>query len=392
MKRLLRFGLRFGRRRADWLERHWVNPAYAGWLLVLLAIFFFGAATNTMAGWLYVISGTLAALLGMAAVLARRSLRSLAVARSPLAPVGAGDGLSLELTLTNAGDRPQGLLQVRDNLPESLGGPQVRAVELVPDRGSYCWTYAVPAAKRGIYTWSQVVVRGGAPFGLFWARRDFSQPARAIVYPQILPLARCPWVDRLGQAADPRQLRRDRENQFATEGVTRSLRPYRWGDPIRLVHWRTSARYGELRVRELETATGGQDLTVALDSAAPWDREDFEQAAIVAASLHRYASRRQIPVSLWTAGTGRVRGNRAILTALAAVDPAEPARFEEPPPGAVLWLTGQGARATRASADGDGWLLWTEPGAVAPAIAARGGTGRAIDRDRTLAVQLQESC
>jgi len=48
-----------------------------------------------------------------------------------------------------------------------------------------------------------------------------------------------------------------------TEGLTRSLRPYRLGDPTRLIHWRTSARYGELRVRELEVMTGGKKLLSA---------------------------------------------------------------------------------------------------------------------------------
>jgi uncharacterized protein (DUF58 family) len=54
----------------------------------------------------------------------------------------------------------------------------------------------------------------------------------------------------------------------ATEGITRSLRPYRWGDPTRLIHWRTSARYGELRVRELEKVTTDQEVLIGLDTMA----------------------------------------------------------------------------------------------------------------------------
>lgn len=49
-----------------WLENHWVNPAYGGWLIGGLALFFFGAATNTMAGWLYVISGIMIAIMAAA--------------------------------------------------------------------------------------------------------------------------------------------------------------------------------------------------------------------------------------------------------------------------------------------------------------------------------------
>ncbi|MEI2419271.1 DUF58 domain-containing protein, partial [Arthrospira platensis SPKY2] len=35
------------RKITNWLERNWVTPAYAGWLLGFLTVFFFGAATNT---------------------------------------------------------------------------------------------------------------------------------------------------------------------------------------------------------------------------------------------------------------------------------------------------------------------------------------------------------
>jgi uncharacterized protein (DUF58 family) len=55
-----------------------------------------------------------------------------------------------------------------------------------------------------------------------------------------------------------------------------SLRPYRISDPTRVIHWRTSAPYGELRVPELEIITGGQEVITALDSAANWQEEQFE--------------------------------------------------------------------------------------------------------------------
>ncbi len=82
---------------SDWLETNWVTPAYAGGLLGILSIFFFGAATNTMAGWLYVISGMSFALLGMGAVLPERSLRQIKVRRHPIQPITVGDNLAIAL-------------------------------------------------------------------------------------------------------------------------------------------------------------------------------------------------------------------------------------------------------------------------------------------------------
>ncbi len=149
----------------------------------------------------------------------------------------------------------------------------------------------------------------GAPLGLFWSRRQRHCEATAIVYPTVLPLKTCPLVDELGQEESQRSEYTGKPLQTATSGLVRSLRPYRIGDPMRLIHWRTSARYGELRVRELEIVTSGQEIIIALDSAGNWQAENFEQAVIAAASLYFYAQRQQLQVQLWTAATGLVKGD-----------------------------------------------------------------------------------
>ena len=61
------------------------------------------------------------------------------------------------------------------------------------------------------------------------------------------------------------------------------LRPFRTGDSPRAIHWRTSARRGELTVREYEDFTG-EDFLLAFD---PWavDPADFEAAVSLAATI-----------------------------------------------------------------------------------------------------------
>lgn len=101
-------------RPTKWLETNWAAPAYAGWLLAILTICFFGAATNTMAGWLYVLSGVGVALLGVSAILPARSIQALAVTREPILPVTAGTELEIALTIHNPTQRAQTLFQVQD--------------------------------------------------------------------------------------------------------------------------------------------------------------------------------------------------------------------------------------------------------------------------------------
>lgn len=371
---------------SEWLETRWVSPAYAGWLLGSLSLFFFAAGTNTMAGWLYVMSGVSFALLGLAAVLPPRSLKSLGVTRSPIEPISAGDWLNIELIFENPTSQPKTLLQVRDLMPFVLGEPHEGTIEEIPAGGTYPLSYSHLAPRRGIYRWHEIHLRTATPLGLFWCRRSRQVPAQAIVYPTVLPLNTCPLVDRLGRD-DSFLVESNRRAAMANEGTTRTLRPYRFGDPTRLVHWRSSARYGELRVRELEVTTGGQELIIALDTASAWEVENFEQAAIAAASLYFYASRAQLNVQLWTADTGLVKGNRVVLEALAGANPHESVNHGDPPDLPLIWLTQNPDRCDRLP-EGSRWIGWS-PDPNNPIAFKSPYSGLSIQGDRPLQMQLQ---
>ncbi len=332
-------------------------PSYSGCVLLGLAGFFFIAATNTLSGWLYVMSGVILALMAIALWLVRQNLRGLTVTRQVPEPVSVGDSLQLRLTLHNGSALPKTLLKLADRLPPALGRVMETVVVQVLPEGTAVWHYELPVTRRGIYHWQQVQLRTGAPLGLFWAVRSQVVPVRAIVHPQVLPLTRCPLIDQMG--GDPSlQVMSQQLAQAAPEGMTRSLRPYRWGDSMRLIHWRTSAKLGELRVRELETFTSGQAIVIALDTAHDWDPEAFEQAVCSAATLYFYALRQQLQVSLWTASTGRVQGNRSVLDVLAATNPNEwLGNPIETPKEPLLWLTAR-SQSLSDLPMGSRWLLW----------------------------------
>ncbi|MBD2258187.1 DUF58 domain-containing protein [Pseudanabaena sp. FACHB-2040] len=314
-----------------------------------LAAFFFAAATNTLAGWLYVMSGVLLGLLAIAAILPPRNLSGLEIERQPIRPVSAGEALLIDLTLTNSTRQAKALLQVWDGLPAALAPPQRTAVAAIAPGRSHRWTYEVPTQRRGLYRWQTVALRTAAPLGLFWCRRSQTVSAMATVYPQILPLNQCALVDTAGQDSG-QQWHAENAVQLATEGITRSMRPYRWGDSTRLIHWRSSARYGELRVRELEKITAGQQVVIALDTASAWDSEAFEQAVVAAASLYIYALRRGFSTALWTPENKLTRNKLAVLTVLAEIlprnqaltaVPAQPPPLSGLPAAPILWLTPQ---------------------------------------------------
>lgn len=375
----------------NWLETRACAPAYSGWVLTGVAISFFGAGINTMAGWLYAISGVSFALLGVAAYLPPRSLLGLVVKRRPIQPVTAGEELTLELEIFNQTQQPVSLLQVKDILPFVLGKPVQQSIETILPQSNYHWVYYHPTQRRGVYRWQTVELGSGAPLGLFWCRRQRDAAATAIVYPTVLPLTHCPLVDEMGQEDSSNSDPRGRPLQTATTGLVRSLRPYRVGDPTRLIHWRSSARYGELRVRELEIITGGQEIIIALDSAGNWEEENFEQAAIAAASLYFYAHKQQMQVQLWTASTGLVKGERLVKETLAATTIKEDASATLTKSYPLIWLT-QNTISLSSLPAGSRWVLWQDRSSIKEqAIVNWEYPGIMLQTGQELQPQLQKS-
>ncbi|MGR3276820.1 DUF58 domain-containing protein [Acaryochloris marina NIES-2412] len=375
---------------ASWLETHWAVPAYAGWVILGLTTFFLLAAANTLAGWLYVLGGLGLGLLLVSAVLPIKSLQGVQVERLPLLPVSVGESLNLGLKLSNSTKTAKSLLQVHDHPPKNLGATTAHSIADIPAQGTHTWTYTLKPQQRGVYRWQNVQLRSAAPLGLFWCRRSRPVKAKAIVYPQILPLQQCPLLDHSGHEQDRQRQAQQIGPHNNNEGVTRSVRPYRWGDPLRLVHWRTSARHNELRIRELEMFAGGQTLVIALDSAGNWHSDQFEQAVIAAASLYAYGQKHQDQVQLWTAQIGLQTGRQAILETLAQVQAGE-VTVAPLPQQSVVWLTADLASAS-ALPPGSCWLLWSDEG-VAQKLASQGNhlQGQLIQSDQPLAAQLQAS-
>jgi uncharacterized protein (DUF58 family) len=315
------------------------KPTFAAVVLIALTLFFFAAATNTLSGWLYVISGLSLGLISLAAVLPGWELRNIQVQRETPLPVSVGEDLQMAITFQASGKRQ--LIETIDELPTLLvKDPPSSVLEKI--EGTYRWVYTVTPKRRGLYRWQQVVLRTAAPLGLFWRKKILTVPAEVTVYPRVLALRRCPLLDprgAQGQALETGRVWRDNTN----EGLTKSARPYRWGDPIKNVHWRTSARLGSLYTRELEQSEGEESIVLLLDNRPElWDVERFEQAVETAAALFFYGQRRGMDIAVSMGEGILLQQEQAVLQALAEVTlkpGATPDFAQLAEKATVLWLT-----------------------------------------------------
>lgn len=255
----------------------------------------FGQSALVRVGLLLVLVPVVSALL-----LGRRAYRLALLRQVSPQVVGAGQHASVQLRLTNEGPRPPGALLLEDHVPYVLG----TRPRFVLDGTEQGWTrevsYEVRSDVRGQFEIGPMTVRVSDPFGMVEMGRAFHSTARLTVTPRIVPLPPIPLTGAWTGSGD------NRPRAFATgsaEDVT--VREYRRGDDLRRVHWRSSARVGELMVRREEQPWQSR-ATVFLDHRASAHRGEglassFETAVQVAASVAVHLADRGYAVRLVTA-------------------------------------------------------------------------------------------
>lgn len=133
----------------------------------------------------------------------------------------------------------------------------------------------LPVPGRGVYEVGPLVVDASYPFGVIHVTRTIAPPGEVLVLPAIGRIDRAMfhrWMVRGGSG--DLQSRRPNQQMSLGTGDVRGVRPYRTGDSPRDVHWRTSARRGQLLVREYDRADPVA-LTLVVD---PWLPDDSEVA------------------------------------------------------------------------------------------------------------------
>jgi uncharacterized protein (DUF58 family) len=176
----------------------------------------------------------------------------------------------------------------------------------------------LPTDHRGVFAIGPLTVRRGDPIGLVRRGDDQSDLGQLIVHPRVHLISPFP-------AGTARDLDGVPSGEAAEGGITFSgLREYVPGDDLRLIHWRSSARVGELMVRHnIDVYRPG--TTVLLDTNdVLHDDESFEDAVRVAASIISAAMLRNFPFTLRTT-CGRIIDERsqrvAVLDTFAELTP-----------------------------------------------------------------------
>lgn len=191
---------------------------------------------------------------------ARRRFR-LSTRRTVTPPrVPRGGQADVLLEVTNADRRAGGLWLLTEPLPPELGPAPTYVLERLAGGGTAPLHYRVHGSRRGRYPLGPLRLRLVDPFGLVTRSVSGTDTGSLLVVPRVRPLSTAGLTG--GEGRNGEGARRS----IAVQGEDDvSTRAYRHGDDLRKVHWRATARTGELMVR-LEERPWRSSATLLLDT------------------------------------------------------------------------------------------------------------------------------
>ena len=306
-----------------------------GFLAAAFALFILGRLTQV--GWLYLVDAVLWGVILVSAAgpwLNAFPPRALRRIEGPdenggLPSPAEGDPVVVRITLRNPTFWPRYVIGLFYDCP--LEGPSRRMrrffVTELAGSGQVSMLSNVAAYQRGSHQLGPLMMDASGPFGLFRRRIRLTDPETVLVYPKLYPLARLALADSLS-GNEPVGWKTRLGTDLA------GSRPYLPGDPLRIIHWRNTARVGRPMVKEFDSSRG-QTLHLHFDATQVWGQSKettLEYGIKIIASAAAYARRRQVSAQVWGGGLAGENATspaaadvswRRLLRRLALVSPGD---------------------------------------------------------------------
>lgn len=245
--------------------------------------------------------------------------------------VEVGGEATVTLRLENVTRLPTGLLLIEDSVPYVLGARPRFVFSNVESRGVREIDYLVRSPLRGRFPIGPLTVRITDPFGLVELDRSFTISDTLVVTPQVVPL---PHIRLSGEWTGGGDSRTRSVAAAGDDDV--APREYRHGDDLRRVHWRSTARRGELMVRREEQQWQSRGALL-LDTRGHAHRGEgphssFETAVSAAASIGVHLAHEGLSLRLVTdRGAAHLTDSglsHALLDTLAVVEQSQTRSLE----------------------------------------------------------------
>ena len=271
-----------------------------GWFMIAIAItgVTAGVAASWVEAWFVAVLATLLLLIALPFLLGSRAYRTdLGVSR---ANVVAGGEVHLTVEVQNTAARPQ--LPAVIELPVGDALRELTVPMLSPHHATQL-SVAVAAERRGVITAGPLTVARQDPLGLLRREMTWRDVHHVHVHPRTVMLP--PNSAGLVRDLEGQSSRRLTDSDLSFHAV----REYVPGDAMRHIHWKSTAKTGQLMVRQYEESQTAR-LAVLFDARRDEYASDdeFELGVSIAASISVQAvreGRERFVASAWTPGRQR---------------------------------------------------------------------------------------
>jgi uncharacterized protein (DUF58 family) len=214
--------------------------------ILALAIISFLTAQGTGIRLFFQLFYLLLALLVLSYLWAWSNLRGLRVERETFTHrTQVGEEARERITVRNLWPLPKLWVELQDH--SDLPNHGTGFVAYLPAHDRRRWSARTPCTMRGKFTLGPATLVSGDPFGIFRLERAVQGTSEVLVYPRTTPLP--------GFTLPSAELPGGQDVKSRTFHVTpnvATIRDYQPGDSFNRIHWRSTARTGQLMVKEFE--------------------------------------------------------------------------------------------------------------------------------------------
>ncbi|HZQ09886.1 MAG TPA: DUF58 domain-containing protein [Anaerolineae bacterium] len=248
------------------------------WLLILIWALLANLAVATNRDIFFRLSYLIVLVVAAAFMWALYSVQSFKLEREMLTPRAQVGNLAEErFVAVSTGRIPKLFIELVDsgNMP---GHPVGRVLSSMAPRVRYSWTVRSLCRLRGRFRLGPITASSGDPFGLFVFHRTLPGTEKTlVVYPMMVDLPQfAPSIGNL-RGGDTRYQR----THFVTTNVS-GTREYAPGDSYNRIHWRSTARYERLVVKEFELDPTADvwillDMERGIHAGAWWEQAWYDR-------------------------------------------------------------------------------------------------------------------
>ncbi len=271
---------------------------YKRWVIYTAALFMLISATLVNTANLYFMATLLLMLPLLSYFLGMLALRDLTFDRETPASAWEGETAVFHIVVQSRARLPRLFLQAADALPESLVPLDDEMMFNAAPNSITKIPYRVELTKRGAYKIDGMQITALDPLGIFSFSRTYPVVSEVLVYPtpQCIPEFTLSGAERYGFQDLP--VSATKGSGIDPDGV----RQYVPGDPLRRMHWKSTARTGKLSVIEFEESHA-VNVVMALDLFRDTDigtgrQTTLEYLVLAAASIAQMAIRQGASVRL----------------------------------------------------------------------------------------------